>query len=140
MRMIGARAPRVKIERNTTGLSQRPLRRLSGRRSRALRLASGLHRLGLKPQERFAVLAMNCLEYYEAYAAAMLQIMGSRFELGRQLCTIKSVSRQGTSNTLTEECQETVTGRKSAGKLTVVALPTWLFHAELMRARKSVNA
>jgi hypothetical protein len=56
----------------------------------------------------------------EAYSAAMLQIMGNRFELGRQLCTIKSVSRQGTSNTLTEECQETVTGRKSAGKLIVV--------------------
>ena len=38
--------------------------------NRALRLASGLHRLGLRRQERFAVLAMNCLEYYEAYAAA----------------------------------------------------------------------
>ena len=37
---------------------------------RALRLASALYRLGLRTQERFAVLAMNCLEYYEAYAAA----------------------------------------------------------------------
>jgi acyl-CoA synthetase (AMP-forming)/AMP-acid ligase II len=38
--------------------------------ARARRLASALHRLGLKHQDRFAILAMNCLEYYEAYAAA----------------------------------------------------------------------
>jgi acyl-CoA synthetase (AMP-forming)/AMP-acid ligase II len=38
--------------------------------ARALRLSSGLHRLGLRRQDRFAVLGMNCLEYYECYAAA----------------------------------------------------------------------
>jgi acyl-CoA synthetase (AMP-forming)/AMP-acid ligase II len=38
--------------------------------SRARRLAASLHRLGLRRQDRFAILAMNCLEYYEAYAAA----------------------------------------------------------------------
>jgi acyl-CoA synthetase (AMP-forming)/AMP-acid ligase II len=38
--------------------------------SRARRLASGLHRLGLRHQERFGILATNCLEYYETYAAA----------------------------------------------------------------------
>jgi acyl-CoA synthetase (AMP-forming)/AMP-acid ligase II len=37
---------------------------------RALRLASGLYRLGLRRQDRVAVLAMNCLEIYETYAAA----------------------------------------------------------------------
>jgi acyl-CoA synthetase (AMP-forming)/AMP-acid ligase II len=37
---------------------------------RARRLASALHRLGLRHQDRFAILAMNCLEFYEAYAAA----------------------------------------------------------------------
>lgn len=37
---------------------------------RALRLAGGLYRLGLRRQERVAVLAMNCLEIYETYAAA----------------------------------------------------------------------
>jgi hypothetical protein len=56
----------------------------------------------------------------EAYTAAMLQIMGDRFESGRQLCTIKSVSRQGKSFTATDECQETSMGRKSSGKLTIV--------------------
>jgi hypothetical protein len=56
----------------------------------------------------------------EAYAAAMLQIMGDRFESGNSLCTIKSVSRVGKSFTVTHECQETSTGTKSAGKLTMV--------------------
>ena len=37
---------------------------------RALRLASGLYELGLRRQDRLAILAMNCLEFYEAYAAA----------------------------------------------------------------------
>jgi hypothetical protein len=56
----------------------------------------------------------------QAYSAAMLQIMGDRFESARQLCTIKSVSQQGKSYTVTEECQETSMGRKSSGKLTIV--------------------
>jgi hypothetical protein len=55
----------------------------------------------------------------EAYTAAMLQIMGDRLEAGRQLCTIKSVSRQGTAYVVTEACQETDTGRMSPGKLTL---------------------
>jgi hypothetical protein len=55
----------------------------------------------------------------EAYSAAMLQIMGDRLEAGRRLCTIKSVARQGTSYIVSEACQETDTGRKSAGKLTL---------------------
>jgi acyl-CoA synthetase (AMP-forming)/AMP-acid ligase II len=38
--------------------------------SRARRLASALHRLGVRHQDRFGMLAMNCLEFYEAYAAA----------------------------------------------------------------------
>ena len=38
--------------------------------ARAQRLGSSLYRLGLRRQDRFAVLAMNCLEYYECYAAA----------------------------------------------------------------------
>ena len=37
---------------------------------RAKRLASGLYKLGLRRQDRVAVLAMNCLEFYETYAAA----------------------------------------------------------------------
>jgi hypothetical protein len=56
----------------------------------------------------------------EASAVSMVQIMGDRFESGRQLCTIKSVSRQGTSFTATETCQETSTGKRSAGTLTLV--------------------
>lgn len=58
----------------------------------------------------------------EAYMAAMLQIMGDRLEAGRALCTIKSVSRQGTSYVVAEECQQTDTGRTSPGKLTL-AIP-----------------
>jgi acyl-CoA synthetase (AMP-forming)/AMP-acid ligase II len=38
--------------------------------SRARRLASALYGIGLRPRDRFAVLAMNCVEYYEAFAAA----------------------------------------------------------------------
>ena len=38
--------------------------------SRARRLAAGLHRLGLRHQDRFGILATNCLEFYETYAAA----------------------------------------------------------------------
>jgi hypothetical protein len=56
----------------------------------------------------------------EAYTAGMLQIMGNRFESGNQLCTIKSVSQEGKVFTVTDECQETSTGSKSSGKLTLV--------------------
>jgi len=56
----------------------------------------------------------------EAYTAAMLQIMGDRFESGDNLCTIKAVSREGRSFTVTHECQEASTGAKSSGKLTMV--------------------
>ena len=38
--------------------------------ARARRLASGLHGLGLRRQDRLAILSTNRLEYYEAYAAA----------------------------------------------------------------------
>ena len=37
---------------------------------RARRLASGLYLLGLRRQDRLAILAMNCLEFFETYAAA----------------------------------------------------------------------
>jgi acyl-CoA synthetase (AMP-forming)/AMP-acid ligase II len=37
---------------------------------RALCLAGGLYELGLRRQDRLAILAMNCLEFYETYAAA----------------------------------------------------------------------
>jgi hypothetical protein len=56
----------------------------------------------------------------EAYTAAMVQIMGGRFEAGRNLCTIRSVARQGTSFALTDSCQDTSTGKKRSGKLTLV--------------------
>jgi hypothetical protein len=56
----------------------------------------------------------------EAYTAAMLQMMGDRFESGHDLCTIKSVTRRGNSFTVTDACQETSMGRKSFGKLTMV--------------------
>jgi hypothetical protein len=55
----------------------------------------------------------------EAYTAAMLQIMGDRFESGNNLCTIKSVSQEGRIFTVTHECQETSTGTKSSGNLTM---------------------
>ncbi len=50
----------------------------------------------------------------------MVQIMGGRFEAGRNLCTIRSVARQGTSFALTDSCQDTSTGKKRSGKLTLV--------------------
>jgi hypothetical protein len=56
----------------------------------------------------------------EAYSAAMVQIMGGRFEAGRELCTIKAVSRRGNSFTATNECQNTITGGKHSGKLTMI--------------------
>ena len=56
----------------------------------------------------------------EAYTAAMLQIMGDRFESGNNLCTIKTVSHEGRAFTVTEECQETSTGAKSTGTLTMI--------------------
>jgi hypothetical protein len=56
----------------------------------------------------------------EAYAAGMVQIMGGRFEAGHDLCTIESVSRHGNSFTATDECQNTITGGKRSGKLTMV--------------------
>jgi len=56
----------------------------------------------------------------EAYTAAMLQIMGDRFESGNNLCTIKTVSHEGRAFTVTEECQETSTGAKSSGTLTMI--------------------
>ena len=37
---------------------------------RAKRLAGGLYELGLRRQDRVAILSMNCLEFYETYAAA----------------------------------------------------------------------
>jgi acyl-CoA synthetase (AMP-forming)/AMP-acid ligase II len=37
--------------------------------SRARRLADGLHRLGMRRQDRVAILAMNCPEYMELFAA-----------------------------------------------------------------------
>lgn len=56
----------------------------------------------------------------EAYLEAMLQVMGDRLEAGRDLCTIKSVSRRGTTFTLKERCQETDTGKTSPATLTLV--------------------
>jgi hypothetical protein len=56
----------------------------------------------------------------EANTADLVQIMGSRFEAGHELCTIRSVSRHGNSLTATDECQNTITGAKRSGKLTMV--------------------
>jgi hypothetical protein len=56
----------------------------------------------------------------EAYMEAMIQMMGDRFESGRELCTIKTVSRQGHSFTVTDECRETSIGGRSSGKLNIV--------------------
>ncbi|HLZ96563.1 MAG TPA: long-chain-fatty-acid--CoA ligase [Steroidobacteraceae bacterium] len=39
-------------------------------RVRALKLANALHRLGVKAQDRVAILAMNCREYLEVYGMA----------------------------------------------------------------------
>lgn len=55
-----------------------------------------------------------------ANMADMVQIMGDRFEAGHELCTIKSVSRHGDSYVATHECQNTSTGGKHSGKLTMV--------------------
>jgi hypothetical protein len=56
----------------------------------------------------------------EAFSAAMVQIMGNRIEAGRELCTIKSLSRHGTAFTATDECQDTTTGAKRLGKMKMV--------------------
>jgi hypothetical protein len=56
----------------------------------------------------------------QAYTAAMLQIMGDRFESARELCTIQSASQHGQSFTLTERCQDTSMGTQRSGKLTMV--------------------
>jgi hypothetical protein len=56
----------------------------------------------------------------EASTASMVQIMGGRFESGRNLCTIQSVARQGNSFTVTDQCQDTSTGKKHAGKAVFV--------------------
>jgi acyl-CoA synthetase (AMP-forming)/AMP-acid ligase II len=65
------------IERNARNFPDREAyvcgdRRLSHAQwfDRAKRLAGGLYRLGLRRQERVAIFAMNCLEFYETYAAA----------------------------------------------------------------------
>jgi len=71
------RTVRELIERNARCFSNREALVFGERRishaayaQRALRLASGLYRLGLRRQDRVAVLAMNCVEIYETYAAA----------------------------------------------------------------------
>jgi hypothetical protein len=56
----------------------------------------------------------------EADSASMVQIMGGRFESGRNLCTIQSVARQGNSFTVTDQCQDTGSGKKHAGKAVFV--------------------
>src|SRR5258708_2279077 len=71
------RTVRELIERNARYFPNREAfvcgdRRLThgGLAQRALRLASGLYQLGLRRQDRLALLAMNSLEFYETYAAA----------------------------------------------------------------------
>lgn len=39
---------------------------------RGLRLASSLHRMGMRHQDRVAVLAMNCNEYFDVFAACQM--------------------------------------------------------------------
>jgi len=56
----------------------------------------------------------------EAYTAAMVQIMGDRIEAGGELCTIRSLSRHGTSFTATEACEDTTTGAKRSGTMRMV--------------------
>src|SRR3984893_8796774 len=65
------------LERNARNFPDREAyvcgdRRLSHAQwfDRAKRLAGGLYKLGLRRQDRVAILAMNCLEFYETYAAA----------------------------------------------------------------------
>jgi acyl-CoA synthetase (AMP-forming)/AMP-acid ligase II len=71
------RTVRELIERNARYFPNREAfvcgdRRLThaGLAQRALRLADGLYGLGLRRQDRLAILAMNCLEFYETYGAA----------------------------------------------------------------------
>ena len=71
------RTLRELIERNARYFPNREAfvcgdRRLThaGLAQRSLRLASGLYELGLRRQDRVALLAMNCLEFYETYGAA----------------------------------------------------------------------
>lgn len=71
------RTVRELIERNAAHFPNREAYVCGDRRlthaahaERAFRLASGLYALGLRRQERVAILAMNCLEFYETYAAA----------------------------------------------------------------------
>jgi acyl-CoA synthetase (AMP-forming)/AMP-acid ligase II len=61
---------------------------------RALRLASGFYELGLRRQDRVAILAMNCLEYFETFAAvevagfiaAPINFRFAPAEIARVLC------------------------------------------------------
>ncbi len=71
------RTVRELIERNALSFPNREALVFGERRlthqtyaQRALRLASALQRLGLRRQDRVAVLAMNSIEIYETYAAA----------------------------------------------------------------------
>jgi acyl-CoA synthetase (AMP-forming)/AMP-acid ligase II len=71
------RTVRELIERNARYFPNREAfvcgdRRLThaGLAQRALRLADGLYGLGLRRQDRLAILAMNCPEFYETYGAA----------------------------------------------------------------------
>lgn len=65
------------IERNACYFPEREAYIYADRRlthaqwfERAKRLAGGLYTLGLRRQDRVAILSMNCLEFYETYAAA----------------------------------------------------------------------
>ena len=65
------------LERNARNFPRREAYIYGNRRlshgdwfDRARRLAGGLYKLGVRRQDRVAILAMNCLEYYELYAAA----------------------------------------------------------------------
>ena len=65
------------IERNACYFPEREAYVYADRRlthsqwyDRAKRLADGLYKLGLRRQDRVAILSMNCLEFYETYAAA----------------------------------------------------------------------
>ncbi|HLZ99903.1 MAG TPA: AMP-binding protein [Steroidobacteraceae bacterium] len=71
------RTARDIIERNARDFPDREAYVCGGRRlshaqwfDRAKRLAGGLYSLGLRRQDRVAIFAMNCLEFYETYAAA----------------------------------------------------------------------
>jgi len=65
------------LHRNARHAPQRPALVYGERRftyaehaRRVRRLASALQRRGLGPQDRYSILAMNCSEFFEAYAAA----------------------------------------------------------------------